>query len=169
MMTAKKTIAVALCIAVAGLPDPAGAEMFASSDGWHSWQTDEPGAITEACCFDWRHGSPATAGCNLDGRSVRYSSDGQCAAGPGRAQYYVLMENGKPQEVLVLSEACPVESAAQIIDHGVLPAEENIAWFRQVIENPTLDADVREEALFALVQSESSLAFDYLDQLLSQR
>ncbi len=37
------------------------------------------------------------------------------------------------------------------------------------IENPRLHMDVREEALFGLVQSESDAAFDYLDSLLAER
>jgi len=166
-MNAQKLVATALLVILAGICSPANADMFPGSDGWHRWQTDEVGAVTDTCCFAWRRGTPAKTGCNLDGQTMSYSSGGDCAAGPGRPQYYVLMEGGKPRAIRVLSAACPVESATEIKDHGTLPAAENIAWFRDVIEDGTLADDIREEALFALVQSDSNLAFDYLDRILS--
>ena len=45
----------------------------------------------------------------------------------------------------------------------------SLAWFRGVIENPRQDMDVREDALFGLVQSKSDAAFEYLDALLAER
>lgn len=168
-MNAKKVAAVSLTIILFGICIPANAEPFADSDGWHSWQTDETGAVTEACCFTRQRGTRPQTGCNLDAQHMSFSSGGDCAAGPGRPQYYVLIGDGKPKEIRVLSDACPVETSTKIANHGVVPATENIAWFRLVIEDSSLDDDVREEALFALVQSESNIAFDYLDQLLSER
>jgi hypothetical protein len=100
---------------------------------------------------------------------MSFSNNGDCDAAVGQVQFYVLMEAGKPQKIRVLSSECPVETTASIENHGVVPAQHNVEWFRQVIEDRGLDHDVREEALFGLVQSESSIAFDYLDRLLSRR
>lgn len=168
-MRRKNYLAVALVVILAGSSEPAFAGLVTTDDGWHSWQTDEAGAVTEACCFTWQRGKRSQTGCNLDGRHMSFSSDGDCAAGPGPVQFYVLMKGGKPQKIRVLSSECPVETAATIANHGVIAAQDNVEWFRRVIEDRTLDHDIREEALFGLVQSESSIAFDYLDRLLSKR
>lgn len=161
--------AVALVVILAGISAPAIAEIVTTGDGWHSWQTDEVGAITEACCFTWQRGKRSQTGCNLDGRHMSFSNDGDCAAGPGPVQFYVLMNGGKPKKIRVLSSECPVETTTAIANHGIVTAKDNVEWFRRVIEDRTLDHDVREEALFGLVQSESGIAFDYLDRLLSKR
>ncbi len=168
-MRPKKYLAFALAGILIVVSKPAFAELVTIGDGWHSWQTDEAGAVTEACCFTWQHGKRSQSGCNLDGRHMSFSSDGDCAAGPGQVQFYVLIKGGKPQKIRVLSSECPVETTATIATLGVVPAKDNVEWFRRVIEDRTLDHDVREEALFGLVQSESSIAFDYLDRLLSTR
>ena len=168
-MRLKTTLAVALLVILAGFSGPAFAELVMTEDGWHSWQTDEIGTVTEACCFTWQRGKRSQTGCNLDGRHMSFSSDGDCDAAVGQVQFYVLMRSGKPTKIRVLSSECPVETTASIKNHGVVPAQDNVAWFRQVIEDKTLDHDVREEALFGLVQSESSIAFEYLDRLLSRR
>jgi len=166
-MRAARAAALAACVVFAAICSPTHAELLAGSDGWHSWQTDEAGAITDMCCFTRQRGAGSRAVCYLDETRLVFSSGDDCAASPGRAQYYVLVEDGKPREIRVLSEACPVETGGQITDHGIVPAAENLAWFRRVIEDRTVSNDVREEALFALVLSESNLAFDYLDRILS--
>lgn len=82
---------------------------------------------------------------------------------------YVKFDGGKPAGIRVLSSNCPVSSELEVSDHGLVSADENLDWFRDVIENKRLDMDIREEALFGLVQSETDAAFDYLDSLLTQR
>ena len=91
------------------------------------------------------------------------------AAPVGLVQVYVNMKHGEPVDIRVLSPECPVSTATKIIDHGLVSTDENLAWFRGVIENPRQDMDVREDALFGLVQSGSDSAFDYLDALLAER
>lgn len=140
----------------------------AASDGWHTWQIEEVGAARELCCFTRHRGGQLQRGCNLDGGRITYGNNGDCAAAPGRIRFFTLIRNGKPARVLALSEQCPVSTAALVIDHGIVSASDNIAWFRSVIENRLLDQGVREEALFGLVQSGSDSAFDYIDKLLSR-
>ncbi len=140
-----------------------------NSDGWHTWQVDEPGVSSEMCCFTWKKGSSSGRGCDLDGHGVGFSDGGDCAAAPGTLQVYVKFDDGKAADIRVLSSNCPVSSESEIADHGLVSVDENIGWFRDIIENKRLDMDIREEALFGLVQSGSDAAFDYLDSLLSQR
>ena len=138
-------------------------------DGWHSWQVDEPGASSEMCCFTWKRGDKSGQGCNLDGDHVAFSNSGDCSAAPGTLQVYVRINKGEPEDIYVLSSNCPVSTASEVSDHGLVSGADNISWFQSIIENKRLSMDIREEALFGLVQSESDAAFDYIDYLLTQR
>ncbi len=139
------------------------------ADGWHTWQIDEPGASSEMCCFTWKRGDKSRQGCNLDAHSIAFSDSGDCAVAPGTVQVYVRLDNGKPKDIRVLSSNCPVSTESDVADHGLVTVNENIRWFRSIIEDKHVSDDVREEALFGLVQTESDAAFDYLDRLLSER
>ena len=143
--------------------------LAAEADGWHTWQVDEPGVSSEMCCFTWKGRKGSASGCNLDGGSMSFTNSGDCAAAPGTIQVYVQMIDGTPEDIRVLSSNCPVSTKSTVTDHGVVSTAENIDWFRTVIENKRFDNDVREEALFGLVQTESDAAFDYLDGLLTSR
>ncbi len=138
------------------------------TDGWHTWQVDEPGVSSEMCCFTWRRGDDSRKGCNLDGHSIAFSDSGDCAVAPGTIQIYVRLDDGKPKDIRVLSSNCSVSTESEVADHGMVSADESLDWFRSIIEDQRLDMDIREEALFGLVQSESTAAFDYLDRLLSK-
>jgi len=138
-------------------------------DGWHTWQVDEPGASSEMCCFTWNRGDQSRKGCNLDAHSIAFSDGPGCGVAPGTMQVYVRLNSGLPKDIRVLSSNCPVSTESEVSDHGLVSSGESLDWFRSIIENRRLDIDVREEALFGLVQSQSDAAFDYLDSLLSQR
>jgi hypothetical protein len=139
-----------------------------TADGWHTWQVDEPGVSSEMCCFTWKRGDNSRKGCNLDGHTIAFSDSGDCAVAPGTIQVYVRLDDGEPKDIRVLSSNCPVSTESEVADHGLISASESLAWFRSIIEDQRLDIDVREEALFGLVQSESDAAFDYIDSLLTQ-
>lgn len=163
-------VTIALLAAALIYGESTAAELLtADVDGWHTWQLDEPGTVTEMCCFSWERGAQSQTGCNLDGGRVSYGKDGDCSAGPGHVQIYALIERGKPTKIRVLSSECPVSTETKINDHGVTSAVDNIEWFRGVIEDKQTSQDIREEALFGLAQSESDAAFEYIDRLLSRR
>ncbi len=147
----------------------AGEILPADSDGWHTWQVDEPGVSSEMCCFTWKRGDKTRKGCNLDAHSIAFSDSGDCAVTPGTIQVYVRLDDGEPKDIRVLSSNCPVSTESEVADHGLVTVGENIRWFRSIIEDKHVSDDVREEALFGLVQTESDAAFDYLDRLLSER
>lgn len=138
-------------------------------DGWHTWQVEETDASSAMCCFSWKHGKVSQNGCNLDGRNMSFSKDGDCAAAAGKLQVYAQLKSGRPVRIHVLSSNCPVSSTTQIKDLGQVTAADNLAWFRDVIENRELGRKAREEALFALVLTGTDAAYDYLDRLLSHR
>jgi hypothetical protein len=140
-----------------------------NADGWHTWQVDEPGVSSEMCCFTWKRGDDSRKGCNLDGHSIAFSDSGDCAVAPGTIQIYVRLDDGEPKDIRVLSSNCPVSTESEVADHGLVSAGESLTWFRSIIEDQRLDIDIREEALFGLVQSESDAAFDYIDSLLTRQ
>jgi hypothetical protein len=137
-------------------------------DGWHTWQVDEPGVSSEMCCFTWNRGNKSRRGCNLDAHSIAFSDSGDCAVAPGTIQIYVRLDDGEPKDIRVLSSNCPASTESEVADHGLVSTSESLDWFRSIIEDRQLDMDIREEALFGLVQSESDAAFDYLDRLLTK-
>jgi len=169
-MRPSKILAVTLVAALIIWSESTAADIVTdTSDGWHTWQIDEAGSVSEMCCFTWQRGSRTKTGCNLDGGRVSYGNDGDCSADTGAVQFYVQVKNGKPSKIRALSSECPVTTESKVTDHGVVTAEDNIEWFRNVIEDKSLSQSIREEALFGLVQSESDTAFDYLDRLLTDR
>ncbi len=164
-----KAVFLMLLIGTLAWNQPSSAEILpANANGWHTWQVDEVGPVARMCCFSSRRGAHRQAGCDLDGHNINFAKNSNCASEQGVVQVYARMKNGVPVDIRVLSSACPVSAEGTITDHGLVSIAENIYWFRRVIENPRLDMDVREEALFGLVQSESDAVFDYFDDLLAK-
>ena len=161
-------ISVLLIGALVWSETSAGELLPTSADGWHTWQVDEPDVSNQMCCFSWRNGKSPRGGCNLDGGSMAFTDSGDCAAASGTIQVYVRFDSGTPEDIRVLSSNCPVSTESEVTDHGLVSVDENLGWFRGIIESKHLDMDVREEALFGLIQSESDAAFAYLDRLLTQ-
>ena len=158
-----------IIIALLAIAAPATASgLDALADGLHTWQVEGTSDV-QGCCYGWRSGKVAKGGCRIDRNSVSVASNGDCAAGPGAAQVYVRMSEGAPVSVWVFSSACPVTAEGTIQDHGTVRASDSVDWFRSVIESRDVEQDVREKALFALVQTESDAAFRYLDRLLTER
>lgn len=162
------TLAALLCFAA--FSGHAAADLPSQlDDGWHTWQVDEASATNAMCCFNWQNGKSSRSGCDLDGRNMSFTNSGDCAAEPGNLKVYARIDNGKPVEIRVLSSNCPVSAKSKIVDLGLISAQNNLTWFRNIIENKRLHKQTREDALFALVMSESEAAYIYLDQLLSRR
>jgi hypothetical protein len=169
-MRTLKAVFLILLIGSLAWSEHSSAEILsADADGWHTWQINEAAPVARMCCFSWKRGTRSQGGCDLDGHNIGFTNDGDCAAPIGLVQVYVNMKHGEPVDIRVLSSECPVSTATEITDHGLVSTDENLAWFRGVIENPRQDMDVREDALFGLVQSGSDSAFDYLDALLAER
>ncbi len=141
----------------------------ADADGWYTWRLDTADAITEACCFTWEHSGRSGKGCHLDGRKISFGGRGDCAEASGHVQFYAFLQDGRPLRIRVLSSACPVSTETEIRNVGIVSADDTVAWFRGIIEDRGIDRDLREEALFGLVQSASDAAYTYIDQILSRR
>ena len=146
--------------AAAGLLDQA-------VDGWHTWQIDEAGVSSQMCCYSWRNGETERKGCSLEGTHRGFSGD--CDSIAGTVQVYVKVTDGVPDDIRVLSSNCPVSSESEVADHGLISGSDNLDWFKQIIEDADNSDDLRENALFGLVQSGGDAAFEYLDRLISGR
>ena len=158
---------IALMLALFAFAGTATADRLGKlPNGLHTWTIDGTSDV-RSCCFTWHSGDVSRGGCALDGRSMSISTRGDCAAGPGAAQVYVRVAAGRPTDVWLLSSNCPVDTAESLTDHGLVSADDSMVWFRGLIEDRGVDKDVREEAMFALVLSESDAAFRYLDRLLT--
>lgn len=83
-------------------------------------------------------------------------------------QFYVQIEDGRTTRVHSVSWNCHKPTREEAIDHGNVSAGESFAWFRAVVEDPKVDDDTRDAALFGLVESGSDDAFEYIDRILSR-
>ncbi len=83
-------------------------------------------------------------------------------------RFYVLVEDGKPVRIHSMNWNCYRPAGPEALDHGAVAARESYEWFRAVVENGTVDTDVRDAALFGLVESGDDEAFAYIDRILSR-
>lgn len=161
-------LATALLASLLTVSGEAAADVLTLPDGLHTWQIEGTSGV-HSCCYATRGGKVASSGCRLDGRRSSIVSDGDCAAGPGAAQVYVRIANGAPEKIWLFSSGCAISSEEPIDDRGVISEIESVDWLRGVVEDRRVTRTVREQALFALVQTESDAAFSYLDRLLTDR
>ena len=114
-------------------------------------------------------------------------------------QVYAQMENGRLTRLRALSASCPVASAGSIDDLGVVDTDASVDWLMSsmgsdedlatdimaaiafhagpgsvpalasILEDRSLDREIRGEALFWLVQNGSDDALAYLDRILAAR
>ena len=164
------------------------------NEGWNAWRVAASETEGTRCCFSWSIGKPTMKSCDLDRRrGVSITNDSPELT--GEMQIYALVEMGTPTKVVALSPQCPVSAATPINDLGLVPAADSISWLKaqirgddelsedalsaiaahegavgvliETVEDRRRGKDLREEALFWLVQSDSDRAYDYLTSLLT--
>lgn len=82
---------------------------------------------------------------------------------------FLHQESGKPTRVRVFSPDCRPDSrgiTGEVTDMGSLSLDDSVALLLDIANDQKSDMDVREEALFGLAQSDSDIAYDYIDRLL---
>lgn len=145
---------VSLAILAAALlcgPTPADGASFDKGDGWYKWSIDSVSRQT----------------CNLDSRHRTIISNSDCSENSGKLTFYVNTKRGKPAVVRAFDSNCPVSTEEAVTDLGSVSLATSDAMLLEIIQATDLDKDVREDALFWLVQAGSDATFEYLDQLLS--
>ena len=110
-------------------------------------------------------------------------------------QIYAKLVRGEVRSIRTLSPTCPVTADSEIRDLGFIDTNDSLDWLSTQLTSTSSDdalmaisvhdgrrpvqmlidivkdqhgePDLREHALFWLVQSNSDLAYDYLDRLLT--
>ena len=168
-----------------------------AGDGWYTWRVAAADTAGNWCCTDWNRGKATSVACDLDGKryGVTHSSDRELAS--GKMQIYARMKDGELRSLRALSASCEVRASSEIRDLGVVDTDASLDWLSRrldaqpkraddvmmaiivhqgprpvemlfdIVTNRRSDIGLREHALFWLVQSDSDLAFEYLDGLLS--
>lgn len=154
-----------------------------SDDGWYRWQIESPEGGHMYC---WQ-------------RDFSYTSKCDAQSNPGALYIYARKRKGDIVELRIRSEQCSVEGEDEFRDLGVVANVDSIGWLKalaeantrasedatgaiaahasiealpvliSLVENKRLDQDVREQALFWVVQSSDDEAYVYLDKLLVGR
>ena len=161
------------------------------SDGWYTWRVE---AVDDSvrCCGTWSSGRLVSRGCNLD-TDGPVAGCGDLGAS-GEVQIYVRVADGTVTAIRALSPSCPVETEAELRDLGRIDNGESVAQLRRYVSQPgeLSDAalaavsshagpeaftllrdiirdgnhpDVREQALFWLVQTDTDEAFEFIEEL----
>ena len=94
-------------------------------------------------------------------------SSSPCCTSSGVTTFYVRKENGKPTRIRAFDSNCEVAATESITDLGTLSPDESVIMLLDIVKKKNFGMDVREDALFWLAQSNSDIAFEYFDQLLS--
>jgi len=167
MRLGKLVTLVILAAALLGGPTPANGASFDKGDGWYKWSVDGAMAMGSSCCYRLKGDSVSRQTCNLDSKHGTIISNSDCSESSGTLTFYVRSKRGKPAVVRAFDSNCPVSTEEAVTDLGPVSVATSDAMLLEIIQATDLDKDVREDALFWLVQAGSDATFEYLDQLLS--
>jgi len=172
------------------------ADLTLLHDGWYRWEVAAGRGGQKACCYRFTGGVIKLTGCRLDDGMDEFSPMGECDVSSNLMQIFVEFRDGRVREIRPLSSNCPVKTKSEVRTIEDVSADQSIAWLRrqaqdnpevtdeaimtlsfhveaealpelfQILEDSTERHQVREQALFWLVQTDSDEAYAYLDRLL---
>jgi hypothetical protein len=187
---------IAALIVMLVSPVAGAAGLTLSEDGWYRWEVAAGGGGRNACCYRFSLGAVTHVGCRLGGGAMGRWVSGDCEIRSDALQIYVERRGGEVVEIQAFSSGCPVETESPVRDLPQVTTEQSIDWLleqvdagaslreealmaisfhvdqaalealRSVLEDRGRDRKTREQALFWLIQSDSDLAYAYLDRLL---
>jgi hypothetical protein len=187
-----RILAVIMFTALTATVSGAAETLDPDTDGWHSWSVPAPPGAVERCCHGWSE----QRGCDLESSRGGLSSCGNLRDDSGYTRIYLLVESGQPERIAALSPLCEIRTATAITDHGRVDPDTSVDWLRRLaaadsgigsealaalslhggdyalhalvdIVESGADDELREEALFWLIQSGSDAGFAWVDRLLS--
>jgi len=129
------------------------------ADGWYTWRVAAVEDAPAWCCVSRLHASPASRGCNLDGRHHGYGPCDENAVTDGEVQLYARIDSGRLARLRVLSPGCPVQTEARVTDLGTVEVAESFAWLRDRVGQ---DADLNGDALAAIAVHDGDQPFGFL-------
>ena len=191
-----RVMLVALFVAVFVYVERARAAIQAFDDeGWYTWRVEAVDDSTR-CCGTWSGGRLVSRGCNLDtDKAVAGCGD---LAPSDEVQVYVRVERGEVTSIRAFSPSCPIETASAMRDLGRIDNADSVTrlgdyvsplselndealaaiaahagpeaftYLRNTIRDQR-DPDIREKALFWLVQSDTDEAFDFVESVITSR
>ncbi len=169
MMRCGKVISLTLLVmALVWGPSPAFGATFDSGDGWYKWDVEGTVQMGSSCCYQIRGDAVTRNTCNLDTEHGTIITDSDCGSS-GKLTFYVRSEDGEPAVIRAFDSSCRVSTEEDVTDFGTVALARSDSMLLEIVQARDLDMDVREEALFWLVQAGSDATFDYLDRLLSSR
>jgi hypothetical protein len=172
-------------------------EIKLQEDGWYRWEVPAGAGGRKSCCYRFHNGRVDQTGCRLGGGMDEYVLPEPCDIDSDTMMIHVEVRNGKVREIRPLSSACPVRSSTEIHTIESVTVQESIAWLTReadanrtvvdeavmalsfhsreaalsalfaLLENRAMSMEIREQALFWLVQSDYDEAYAYLDRLLN--
>ena len=167
------------------------------NDGWYTWKVDARLSAPVMCCFTWNRGVATRRSCDLDSHRGGFGSNDEFLSDDAGLQLYVHREAGQITEIRALSASCPVTATSGIREIDPVTGSESIAWLSSnvgrdedlsddailaismhagggidalidLVENRSLDMDLRESALFWLAHTDTDEAYAYIDRLLTR-
>jgi hypothetical protein len=187
-------LASMLLAAVVGSETRAAGLQENMNDGWHAWRVASSNPQAIRCCYSWSVGRPTLKTCDLDRHNGMSIVAGEASQDSDETQIYAYFRSGKATRITALSSQCPVRSAENINDLGLVDAGESVLWLNayvsgddklsedalaaiaahdgglsaliDVVENRRLPMELREQSLFWMAQSDDDEAFDYVERLL---
>jgi len=190
-------LALAVLLLSAAADSRSASPVDLDRDGWHRWEVPAGTQGESACCYRWHDRGRGRAGCRLGGGDG-LTLETECEVSSGTLQVFVEVKGGRVRDIRSVSAACPVETDGPVHEVGTIATAESIAWLTAqvadddpgeeallaismhedgaalkaltaILEDRGRSRDVREQALFWLVQSPDDAAYRYLDNLLSRR
>jgi len=137
-MRALKVLFLALLV-LALFSSPATASTFDKADGWVKWRVDSPVNMGSSCC----------------------------STVSGELAIYVRSRNGGPVRIRAYDANCDKGPEENVTDLGTLSLAQSDALLLEIVQERSVDMDVREDALLWLVLTGSDETFEYVDRLLS--
>ena len=168
-----------------------------AQDGWYRWEVAAGRSGQDACCYRFTDGAVKLTGCRLGDGMDEFTPAGECDVTSDSMQVFVRVHGGLVREIRPLSSNCPVKTQSEVHTLEHVSASQSIAWLRKqaqdspevadeaimtlsfhaeaialpelfdIVEDRSARSQVREQALFWLVQTDSDEAYAYLDKLLN--
>lgn len=189
----KITLPFLLCLVAA---PAAAAGLDFDKDGSYRWEVAAGAGGRNSCCYTFSRGSVELVGCALGDGHNEFAPRGPCDVESDSMQIFVDIRDGRAQDIRAYSSNCPVKAAASVVTIEAISASDSIAWLLEeaagnfevmddavmalsfhtksqalpalfgLLKNTDLPHEVREQAVFWLVQTNYDEAFAYIDRLL---
>ena len=103
------------------------------TEGWYTWRVAATNNAPDWCCYEWNRGVAKNKSCDLDGKQSTFNSHSDVADFIDQMQVYVLLDRGDVEKIRIVSAQCPVRTRTEIVDLGIVDADESVNWLGKSI------------------------------------